>query len=207
VSSFVWIIFAFLCGSLPFSVWVGKYYLKTDIRTVGDANPGATNVYRAGGRAVAALALFLDFIKGALPVGLAYLWAGLTNPHLIWVSLAPVAGHAFSPFLGGRGGKAVAVTFGIWAGLTGWEGPTVAGVFLLAGVALFGANGWAVLMTTVGLAAYMLLTPASWNTVIPRPEPVTLLAVSIGTTAILGWKHRADFAHPPSLSRGSVPWR
>ena len=186
---------------------MGNHYLKTDIRSVGDANPGATNVYRAGGRAVAALALFLDFVKGALPVGFAYLWAGLTSSHLVWVALAPVAGHAFSPFLGGRGGKAIAVTFGIWAGLTGWEGPTVAGVFLLAGVALFDANGWVVLTAMAGLAAYMLLTPESWNGIYPRPEPATLLAVSIGTMAIVGWKHRADFAHPPRFLRGNIPWR
>ena len=42
----VWTVVAFICGSLPFSVWVGHLLLKKDITTYGDANPGATNVIR-----------------------------------------------------------------------------------------------------------------------------------------------------------------
>jgi len=199
----LWVLFAFLCGSLPFSVWVGKYLLHTDIRAVGDANPGATNVYRAGGRAAAALALILDFSKGAVPVSLAFLWAGLTFPALAVVSLAPIAGHAFSPFLHGRGGKAVAVTFGVWAGLTGWEGPVVAGVLLLLGVILFGANGWAVISALFGLTTYLVFIFPVWNSGYPQPESATLLTVSIGNMAIVGWKHRADLAEFPHIRLGA----
>ena len=204
MTAFLWVLFAFLCGSLPFSVWIGKLYLKTDIRAVGDANPGATNVYRAGGRAVAALAVFLDFMKGAVPVGLAFLWAGFTYPALACVSLAPIAGHAFSPFLGGHGGKAVAVTFGVWAGLTGWEGPIVAGVLLLFGVVLFGANGWAVMTALFGLGVYMVFVSPLWDSGYPQPDTATLLGVSIGNMAIVGWKHRTDLTKPPNFRPGAA---
>jgi glycerol-3-phosphate acyltransferase PlsY len=121
----LFVFLAFLAGSLPFSLWIGQLILGKDIRTVGDANPGATNVLRAGGKGSAALALLLDFFKGSIPVGIAHLWLHWSDWALIFVALAPVLGHAFSPVLGGRGGKAVAVTGGIWCGLTIWEGPLV----------------------------------------------------------------------------------
>ena len=43
------ILLAFLCGSLPFSVWLGRIFCRTDVRRYGDGNPGATNAFRAGG--------------------------------------------------------------------------------------------------------------------------------------------------------------
>ena len=199
----LWMAAAFVAGALPFSVWVGRVALRTDIRTVGDSNPGATNVLRAGGKGAAALALLLDFFKGAIPVGLATYWAGWTGWPLALIALMPVLGHAFSPFLGFRGGKAVAVTGGIWCGLTGWEGPTVGGLLLGLGVYLFGANGWAVMTAMVGMLAYFLLAPASWS--LPgRPDVATLTLIWTGNMAVLIWKHRADLAAPPHLRRRGV---
>ncbi|MCK6629589.1 MAG: glycerol-3-phosphate acyltransferase [Anaerolineae bacterium] len=183
----IWLIIAFLSGLLPFSVWVGQLALRTDIRRCGDGNPGATNVLRSGSRGWAALALLFDSLKGAIPVGLAYFWAGLTGWPLVAVALAPVVGHAFSPLLGFRGGKAVAVTFGIWTGLTLWEGPTVLGLALGLWFAIIAVDGWAMLLALFSLLAYLLLA---------RPEP-DLLTIWIGNTLILAWKHRADLAQWP----------
>lgn len=110
---FLWVLFGFILGALPFSVGVGNWALKKDIRAAGDHNPGATNVLRAGGVGWYALALILDISKGALPVGWAAHLAGISGGALIPIALAPPLGHAFSPFLGGRGGKAVAAAFGV----------------------------------------------------------------------------------------------
>jgi glycerol-3-phosphate acyltransferase PlsY len=98
-------------------------------------------------------------------------------------------GHAFSPLLRFRGGKAVAVTFGIWAGLTLWEGPTVLGLALGLWFALIAVDGWAMLLALFSLLAYLVLA---------RPEP-DLLVVWAGNTLILAWKHRADLAQLPQL--------
>lgn len=199
----LWLAAAFVAGSLPFSVWVGRIALRTDIRAVGDHNPGATNVLRAGGKGAAALALLLDFVKGAIPVGLALHWAGWSGWHLALIALMPVLGHAFSPFLGFRGGKAVAVTGGIWCGLTAWEGPTVGGLLLGLAVYLVGANGWAVVAAMTGMLLYLLAAPASWN-LLGRPDAATLLLVWVGNMAILVWKHRADLSQPPRLRRAGA---
>lgn len=191
---------AFGCGALPFSVWVGRWALGKDIRSVGDANPGATNVLRAGGRGWAAAALLLDMLKGSVPVGIAHFAVGVSGAALGLVAIMPVAGHAFSPLLGFRGGKAVATTGGIWIGLTVWEGPLVAGLLLGLGAWLVGADGWAVALTLLGLLIYFWLVPGWWNGAINRPDLVpTLLVAWLGSSAIVLWKHRADLSRPPRV--------
>ncbi len=191
-----WGLLAFFSGALPFSVWIGKFALRTDIRRYGDANPGATNVFRAGGKWIGGVALLLDFLKGALPVGLAHLQGGLTGWPLVAVALAPILGHAFSPFLRFKGGKAVAVTGGVWCGLTLWEGPTVAGLLLGLAYWLIAVDGWAVLTALLGLLLYLLLTPDDWNGWAARPSTWVILAVGIGNLLILAWKHRMDLRQP-----------
>ena len=58
------VVLAFWLGACPFSLWVGKWLLGKDIRNYGDGNPGAVNVFRAGGRKAFVLAMFLDIGKG-----------------------------------------------------------------------------------------------------------------------------------------------
>ena len=175
-----YVLVAFLCGSLPFSVWIGRLALQTDIRGVGDGNPGATNVLQAGGSLWGLLAVVLDFAKGAIPVAIFnYEW-GLTGGWLTAVSLAPILGHAFSPFLRFRGGKALAVTFGIWTGLTLWLAPTVLGLAFAVWVSILKKDAWAVLLGLVTLLIVLLLFV---------PDPVYGW-VWIGNFLILGWKHR-----------------
>lgn len=198
---YLWFLLAFLSGSLPFSVWIGRLLLGQDIRTVGDANPGATNVLRAGGKGAAALALLLDLLKGAIPVGIAHFQLGFTGWPLVFVAILPVLGHAFSPFLGGRGGKAVATTGGIWCGLTIWEGPSIGGILLGLCTYLLGANGWAVLMAISGMVIYLGLTPAAWNGLDARPDRWVIWTVGLLNLLIVGWKHRADLRQPPRLRR------
>lgn len=205
MSILLWLVFAFLCGSLPFSVWIGQFVVRQDIRRYGDGNPGATNVLRAGGRLSAFLALALDILKGALPVGLAHLVAGISGRELALVAMMPVLGHAFSPFLSGRGGKAVAASFGIWGGLTLWEGPAVAGLFMAVGVLLIGFNGWTVMLAMLGLLLYVLSSPdlPPWPL---RPDFNTLLAAWVANLAILVWTHRHELAAWPRLRKQGDPF-
>ncbi len=192
MTTFIWTIIAFWAGALPFSVWLGRLALRTDIRRYGDQNPGATNVARAGGWQWGALALLLDMIKGALPVGLAWYWGGLSDWALLPVALAPIVGHAYSPFLRFQGGKALAVTVGVWGGLTVGEGPLVLVTLLLIWYALIAVDGWAVLLTGLSFGAYLLITD----------KDAYLLAIWAGNMLLVAWKHRADLARLPHLR----PW-
>lgn len=187
----LWTLISFLSGSIPFSLLIARYVLRADIREVGDGNPGATNVLRAGSKGWAALAMLLDMFKAALPVSLAYVVYKIHGPGLIPIALAPVLGHAFSPFLGGRGGKAVAATGGIWIGLTYGVGTIVATACMSLGYAVQSVAGWAVALGWIGLGGYLALF---------NRDPI-LLAIWLGNGLILVWKHRADFRQPLQFRR------
>ena len=185
----VWPLLAFFSGALPFSVWIGSWFVGEDIRRYGDRNPGGANVVKAGGAGWGALAILLDFLKGAVPVGAAFFGAGLRGWPMLLTAVAPVAGHAFSPFLGGRGGKALAATVGIWSGLTAGEAPLLLGIFFSLGVLLLTVDGWAVMFGMVGLLAHLWLN---------HRDPL-LLAVWLANTLLLIWTHRAELARRPGL--------
>ena len=188
----LWIAFAFFCGSLPFSVWLGKIALRTDIRQYGDANPGAANVFRAGSKGWGAVAILLDILKGAIPVGLAHYGAHITDWSLTLIAIAPIAGHAFSPFLRFKGGKAIAVSLGIWCGLTLYQVPLVLGLILGILIALFTNNGWSTVIGFASLSVYLLIIAA----------PLWMLGVWLGNLLIVVYKHRADLKQPTTLR----PW-
>jgi acyl phosphate:glycerol-3-phosphate acyltransferase len=107
----LWLLLAFLCGSVPFGVLVARAR-GVDLRTVGSKNIGAANVTRNLGKKLGALVLVLDAGKGALPVGLASVWSDGWIPYA--AAFAAIAGHCFTPWLRFRGGKGVATTLGVF---------------------------------------------------------------------------------------------
>jgi glycerol-3-phosphate acyltransferase PlsY len=183
MTNLLWILLAFFCGSLPLSYWLGTIFLKVDIREYGDGNPGATNVWRAGGKWWGLLAILLDGLKGFVPVALANYLAGLTGWVLFAVSLAPLLGHAYTPFLKCHGGKALATTFGVWTGLTLYQAPIVLGISLAFWLWLLRKEGWAILAGMLSLLVYLLLFQ----------RDLLLIAVWTGNFIILMWKYRDYF--------------
>jgi glycerol-3-phosphate acyltransferase PlsY len=184
----------FLLGSIPFSVVLGRFAGRGDVRRFGDGNPGAANVLRAAGWGWAILALLLDGFKGAIPVGIAWYGLRISGLLIVPVALAPVLGHAFSPWLRWRGGKAVTVTFGIWTGLTLGVGPTILGLLLGVGFAVLASSGWAVMLS---MFAFGIFIGGTYGQQFPEWMVVWLL-----NALVLGWKHRHDLPWPPVLR----PW-
>lgn len=186
---------AYVGGSLPFAWWILKLTARKDVRAVADGNPGATNVFRAGGVAPGLAVLLLDVTKGVLPVVLARDALGLGGWALALAAVLPVVGAAFSPFLALRGGKALAVTLGTWIGLTTWTVPLVAVVTIVLATLLLEPEGWTVV---VALAA-MMIDVVLW---VPNLWPsVALLAQS----AVLLWKQRTSLAERPRWRRAVRP--
>ena len=192
MSSLALILIAFVCGSLPFSVWLGKIFLGLDVRQFGDGNPGATNVYKAGNKIAGLLALILDISKAAAPVGFSYYNLNVRGVSMFFIAIAPIFGHVFSPFLGFRGGKALATALGVWIGLTIWKVSLPAAAAALIGITLFTSPGWAV-MFAMGC---ILTTLIFWI-----PDPLLIL-IWAAETLILAWTHRSDLRHHPQLR----PW-
>ena len=186
-----WIVVGFMLGAIPFSPLIGRLVLGQDITRYGDKNPGATNVLRAGGFFWFTLALALDISKGALPVGLAYQVYGWQGWEAILIAVAPVAGHAFSPFLQGKGGKAIAAAFGTWIGLTLWQIPLVSMLLLILWSLLIKPSGWAVLITL------FLLLPVIWFWL----GDGVLVGAMVAQIGVLLIKQREELRVRPQLRR------
>jgi glycerol-3-phosphate acyltransferase PlsY len=186
------VIIAFFCGSLPFSVWIGRLFLGLDVRSFGDGNPGATNVFRAGSKPAGFAVLLLDVSKAAAPVGIAYFNLGMRGAAMFLIAIAPILGHAFSPFLGFRGGKALSTSFGVWIGLTVWKASLPGVIGALVGLAIFTRPGWAVLLGLAGILVALLL----WI-----PDPLFLLVLA-AESLLLAWTYRGDLGQRPRFR----PW-
>jgi glycerol-3-phosphate acyltransferase PlsY len=107
---FLVFLLSYISGSIPFGLILTKLFLNQDIRDIGSKNIGATNVLRTGNKFIAALTLFLDISKGAVPV----LITNYFFPNLIFLSgLMAFLGHIFPVWIKFKGGKGVATYLGI----------------------------------------------------------------------------------------------
>ncbi len=109
---------AYLLGSIPTAVWIGKAFYNVDVREFGSGNAGATNTFRVLGKKAGIPVLIIDILKGCLAVLLSY-FSGLQSGSNDFISLqlglgiAALLGHIFPIFAGFRGGKGVATILGI----------------------------------------------------------------------------------------------
>ena len=107
---FLVFLLSYILGSIPFGLILTKLFLNQDIRDIGSKNIGATNVLRTGNKFIAALTLFLDISKGAVPV----LITNYFFPNLIFLSgLMAFLGHIFPVWIKFKGGKGIATYLGI----------------------------------------------------------------------------------------------
>ena len=162
---------AYLFGSLSSAVVVCRLYGLPDPRTAGSNNPGATNVYRLGGRIPASLVLFMDIFKGTIPVYSSY-FMGIEPVALGFIAIAACLGHIFPLYFGFKGGKAVATAFGAMLPI----GLDLAGLLILT---------WGIVVFVWGyssLAAIVAVSLAPVFTFYIKPLytlPVAMLSVLI----------------------------
>jgi len=179
LASLVFTVLGFALGSVPFSMVAGRLFASKDIRAYGDGNPGAANAWKAGGWKAGLVGFLLDYSKGAVPVGVAHFAVGVTGWALVPVALAPVLGHAFSPFLRFKGGKAIAATFGIWTGVLSFRGPLALGLLFGVFFLLQDENAWSVMLGMTCYLAFLVL----W-----APD-LYVFAIWGGNLAVLAYKH------------------
>lgn len=108
----------YLSGSVLFAYIIPKFIKKIDICTLSeDGNPGTYNAFKYGGFWCGVFVIAAELLKGALPVWLCRRAMGTESLFFAFVMAAPVFGHAHSVFMHGKGGKAIAVSFGVMIGL------------------------------------------------------------------------------------------
>ena len=132
------LVFAYLIGSVPTSVWLGKYYHGIDIREHGSGNAGATNTFRIFGKKLGITVLIIDILKGWIAVKLFYVLyeSGQSVDELfnlkIRLGICALLGHVFPIYVGFKGGKGVATLLGIILALNHEAALMSIGVFLIA---------------------------------------------------------------------------
>ncbi|HLP97881.1 MAG TPA: glycerol-3-phosphate 1-O-acyltransferase PlsY [Sideroxyarcus sp.] len=184
MSILIFVVCAYLIGSVSFAVLMSKAFGLADPRSYGSGNPGATNVLRSGKKAAAALTLLGDAAKGWLAVFLAIRFAPHDGEGLLMVALVAIAvflGHVFPVFLKFKGGKGVATALGVLLALSGWMGLAVLATWLLVAVA-FRYSSLAALVAAIAAPVYAMLIQL-------RPELVMATAVM---SMLLIWRHKSN---------------
>ncbi|THF84591.1 glycerol-3-phosphate acyltransferase [Cohnella fermenti] len=190
----VWVLIAFLAGSLMFSYWLGLL-ANVNLRRVGDGNPGAANLWGSAGYAYGLAGVALDFLKGYLPVLLLQQTTSISGFKLFLVALAPIVGHCFSPFLGGKGGKGIAVTFGVWSALTAFSASLAYAVILALLWLLFRWMHRGRPMTSEVNALQVVIGMVLLVIFLFRGSyEATILWIWLGNLALLLFAHRRELA-------------
>ena len=132
---------AYLLGSIPSAVWIGKSFYNVDVREHGSGNAGATNVFRVLGKKAGSIVLAMDMLKGYLACMLIYLFkfyypnfdwnpSRIVNIQLMFGACA-VIGHLLPIFAGFKGGKGIATLGGMIIALNPFAASIAIGIFLV----------------------------------------------------------------------------
>jgi glycerol-3-phosphate acyltransferase PlsY len=205
----IWIVAAYLIGSVPVGLLLGKMR-GVDLRGHGSGNIGATNAMRVLGRRLGSLCFALDVVKGAAPVlgsgvamnvlGRGALDAAHTGPWMA-VGLAAVLGHVFPIYLRFKGGKGVATAFGALVAF--WPWMTLAALLALmvwiivavltryVSVASIAA---ALVLPAAMVVSHMTGWPAGGEGVRSQSGGWPFLGLAIVLSALVIWKHRGNIA-------------
>lgn len=171
---------AYVLGSVPTGLWLVRWVRGVDVREHGSGNIGTANVYRVAGPWLGSVVLVADVAKGAVPV-LVCRGLDLAPGWAVAAGVASIAGHNWSVFLGFRGGKGIATSFGVLAALS----PKAAAVAAALWVTAVAVTRYA----SVGSVLAMLSVPVSmllWK------EPAAHLAFGVAA-ALLGLvRHRSN---------------
>lgn len=118
-----WGIIAYVIGSIPSSIWIGKSYFGKDVRDFGSGNAGASNTFRVLGKQAGIIVLLLDILKGVTAASLILYMPSVSQGTDQYVNLQllfgilSVVGHIFPVFENFNGGKGIATLFGMLIGI------------------------------------------------------------------------------------------
>jgi acyl phosphate:glycerol-3-phosphate acyltransferase len=196
MSTIVFVLLAYLIGSISFAVVTSKLFGLPDPRTFGSKNPGATNVLRTGKKAAAALTLLGDAAKGWLAVFLARHFAaayGVGDLGIALVALGVFIGHVYPVFFNFQGGKGVATALGILLALNPWLGLATLASWLLA-TFMFRISSLSALIAAVLAPLYGLVLL----------ESGILRAAVLGLSLLLVWRHQSNIRNLLSGTESAI---
>ena len=190
-------IIAYLLGSIPSAVWIGKRYYGVDIREHGSKNAGATNMLRVLGRRAALPVFAIDFIKGFVAVTIVSLIKYDPNITIPWVTnlkilatIFVVLGHIFPVFANFKGGKGVATLVGAITGIQ----PSI--MLLCFGVwfIIFMVSHYVSLASMIAGCCFPLFVGIFSHSAYKRYGDIswTFIVFSVLVALLLIWTHRKN---------------
>jgi glycerol-3-phosphate acyltransferase PlsY len=191
MNTVIFILAAYLIGSVSFAVITSKLFGLPDPRTFGSKNPGATNVLRTGKKLAAAVTLLGDGAKGWLAVFLAF--HSMDESIVAAAAIAVFLGHVYPVFFGFHGGKGVATVLGILLALNPWLGLAVFATWLLA-VYMWRISSLAALIAAAFTPFYSWLWLKSG----------VLVAAVAAVSLLLIWRHKSNIQNLLSGKEGAV---
>lgn len=193
------IILAYLIGSIPSGLIIGKAFYKIDIREHGSGNLGGTNSFRVLGKKAGFVVTFSDILKGTLATCLPVLLGLFTD---IDVSVSPlifgvvaVIGHMYPIFAGFKGGKAVATSAGILLGHEPLLFIIIIAVFFLA---LY-LSKYVSLSSMIAGAAGLVYSIILW-------DDKLLIAILVILTIFVVYRHRANIKRIINKTEPKITW-
>ncbi len=181
------ILIAYVLGSIPNALWVGKTFKNIDVREHGSKNTGSTNAARVLGAKLGIFTLILDILKGALPTYLGIVLGanlltritGIDKLDIIVIGMAAILGHTFSLFLKFKGGKAVATTLGVFLVLV----PYAILILLVVFFVIFGLTKYVSLASVISAIVLPIAVYITTGHI-----PLTILGIIIGLLVIVRHK-------------------
>ncbi|MCD4783623.1 MAG: glycerol-3-phosphate 1-O-acyltransferase PlsY [Candidatus Eremiobacteraeota bacterium] len=187
---FILVIIGYLSGSVPYGIVIGKKFKGIDIRKTGSGNIGTANAVRALGPFLGGMVFLCDSIKGAIPIlltlGINKWFPGaipqnLVNLTITLVGFASILGHNYPLFLGFKGGKGIATSFGVFV-ILDWR------------AAILSLLVWVIIVTTTKLSSLGSLMGSISLPIlmIVFKSPKEFIIFGFIASAFAFYKHRAN---------------
>ncbi|MBM7691378.1 glycerol-3-phosphate acyltransferase PlsY [Peribacillus deserti] len=186
------LVLAYLIGSIPSGLIIGKLFYKTDIRQHGSGNLGGTNTFRILGKKAGMIVTLMDILKGTLATVLPLLLGVEIHPLLAGVFA--VLGHMYPIFAGFKGGKAVATSGGLILGYVPLMFIMVLAIFFIC---LY-------ITKYVSLSSILTAVSALIYTIIIRDIPL-IIVVSVLAIFII-YRHRANLGRIKNGTEPKIKW-
>jgi glycerol-3-phosphate acyltransferase PlsY len=186
VNFFIFSVTAYILGSIPTAVWVGKRFYGLDVREHGSKNAGATNTFRVLGKKPGKIVLAIDVLKGLIAVLLPLTVANTHNENTIinyklFAAIFVILGHVFPLFAGFRGGKGVATSLGVIFAIH----PPAAGICLAIFLLVFLTFNYVSLGAIVTAISFPIVIHFVFNV---SSLPLTIFSIVIGTAVVITHK-------------------
>ncbi|MBT2737658.1 glycerol-3-phosphate 1-O-acyltransferase PlsY [Neobacillus sp. C211] len=191
------LVLAYLLGSIPSGLIIGKVFYKTDIRQHGSGNLGGTNTFRTLGVKAGMAVTLADILKGTLAASLPYLFHVDVNP--LMAGVLAVIGHTYPIFAGFRGGKAVATSGGVVLFYAPYMFITVLVIFFIS---LYLSKYVSLSSMIAGITAVLFAIVTG----IIREWDIPLLIVVFLLASFVIYRHRANIKRIINKTEPKIKW-